>query len=276
VRTVIKRLRTTQLPTRSVAGLAVASLGQFSAAAQSMPGSGAISGLTASRVGAEAMLPGDPRRRTDSQVPETVDGHAPRDGRSSQPARTTAGVGIEATRSASGSNLNLQPFPAPPGPGGPPGALSGTLRGSAVGVQPVPPSPAMTARAQAHPPSYPPGSYPPGPASIPPGPPGPPGRPSNPELARPRTPSNPPGSYPGSGTLRGSPPGSPSAPLPIGVSHAGLRPSSQSMPATTLGVGPVKPPGKPAKSRGGRGWLVFAVLLVIAAGIAVVIALAGT
>ncbi|HEX4422597.1 MAG TPA: protein kinase [Kofleriaceae bacterium] len=287
VRTVIKRLRTTQLPTRSVAGLAVSSLSQFAADAPSLgsrPGSGAISGLTASRVGAEARLPGDPRPRTDSQVPVTVDGHAPRDGRISQPVKTTAGVGLDAARSASASNPNMQPFTAPPGPSGQPsqpGALSGTLRGSAVGVQPVPPSPAMIARAQAHPPSNPPGSYPPGalapilpgspgaPASNPPGP----SRPSNPELARPRTPSNPPGSYPGSGTLRGSPPGSPSAPLPIGVSHAGLRPSSQSMPVTTLGVGPVKPPGKPAKSRGGRGWLVFAVLLVLAAGVAVAIAL---
>jgi serine/threonine protein kinase len=51
VRTVIKRLRNTQLPTRSVAGMAMSSFGG--------PASPDLA-ITASRVGAEAVVPGDP------------------------------------------------------------------------------------------------------------------------------------------------------------------------------------------------------------------------
>jgi serine/threonine protein kinase len=113
VRTVIKRLRTTQLPTRSLAGVQMAALSQ--------PDAPTVFGLTASQVGAEAMLPGDSR----------------------QLARPQAAV--ETLR----SNPNLAVL-RPPAAGP---AISGTLRGSA-GVAPVPPPPSGPHRA--HSPSSPP------------------------------------------------------------------------------------------------------------------------
>jgi serine/threonine protein kinase len=72
VRTVIKRLRTTQLPTRSVAGVEMASFDQ-------RPTQPPL-GITPSRVGAEAVLPGDSR-------------HA--DPRQPTPQTTTRGVGVD-------------------------------------------------------------------------------------------------------------------------------------------------------------------------------------
>jgi eukaryotic-like serine/threonine-protein kinase len=106
VRTVIKRLRTTQLPTRSLAGLAM-SLARDAPLA-----------ITPSRVGAEPVLPGDPRR----------------DRRISQPATTTPGVGIDSMRAA-----GSQPMPAGRLPGAPPGALR-------TGAHPRPHEPTGPAR----------------------------------------------------------------------------------------------------------------------------------
>src|ERR1051325_8164143 len=72
VRTVIKRLRTTQLPTRSVAGVAMASYDRRPTAPPLA--------ITASRVGAEAVLPGD-SRITERRQPN--------------PQTTTPGVGVD-------------------------------------------------------------------------------------------------------------------------------------------------------------------------------------
>ncbi len=94
VRTVIKRLRTTQLPTRSVAGLAMPPPIQH-------PGKPAF-GITPSRVGAEAVLPGDLR------------GPAVPPARISQPLTTTPGVGIDSMRPSN---------PNPPRSGTPSSAL---------------------------------------------------------------------------------------------------------------------------------------------------------
>ncbi|HEU0033563.1 MAG TPA: protein kinase [Kofleriaceae bacterium] len=61
VRTVIKRLRTTQLPTRTAAGLELASLHSgHGLGAPAGPSLGTSLGLTPSRVGAQAVLPGEP------------------------------------------------------------------------------------------------------------------------------------------------------------------------------------------------------------------------
>jgi serine/threonine-protein kinase len=78
VRTVIKRLRTTQLPTRSLAGLAMSPLAQTSTKPSFE--------LSSSRVGAQVVLPGD------SPAP------APPLARISQPLTTTPGVGIDSMR----------------------------------------------------------------------------------------------------------------------------------------------------------------------------------
>jgi eukaryotic-like serine/threonine-protein kinase len=279
VRTVIKRLRTTQLPTRSVAGLAVASLSQQ--ASPSSPGatvaSGVALGITASRVGAEAVLPGDSRMLSDH--------------RTSQPA----------AQPAAAPHPNLTPFPP-----GPPGVLSGTLRGSAVGRQPLPLTTLGVAQPRAHSPSSPPPAGSPDlvrsranspsspPAGAPAGSPGfnnPRGHaPSSPPSGAPagspglgRTPSNPslnaaghaissgPASHPGA--LRSPPAGS----QPLGTSHDGLRQSSQKLPATTLGVGvPSRlAAARKAPARTRWTWLIFAGLLAVAAGLALAIALTG-
>ena len=75
VRTVIKRLRTTQLPTRSVAGLAMASFSQ--------PPRDAPLGITPSRVGAQVVVPGAPLTPFERPF-----------GGSGPPLTTTPGVGI--------------------------------------------------------------------------------------------------------------------------------------------------------------------------------------
>ena len=77
VRTVIKRLRTTQLPTRSVAGLAMASY---------QPTAPPLS-ITASRVGAEAVLPGD--SLLSARPPPSAHPSAP------NPQTTARGVGVD-------------------------------------------------------------------------------------------------------------------------------------------------------------------------------------
>jgi serine/threonine-protein kinase len=289
VRTVIKRLRTTQLPTRSMAGLAMSSLSQAAAAqAPAQP-----LGISASRVGAEAVLPGDSRVLADT--------------RRLQPPNTTAGVGIDAMR---GSNPNLAPF-APNASG----LHSGTLRGSAVGPRPVaPPSHPSDPRLRAHSPSNPPSGAPaPNPgdpqsrahspsnlplATAPLSNPGDPRSrahsPSNPPLSGapasnpgdPRShahsPSNPPSSglLPGGpgpylGPLRSTPAGS----QPLGPAFDAPRAHNPRLPPTKLGVGPLIPrapafPPVPQRTR--RTWLVIAILLVVAAAIALAIAVIGT
>jgi hypothetical protein len=99
VRTVIKRLRTTQLPTRSVAGAAMASFERRSGVSRESREPGI--GITASRVGAEAVLPGDSQRS---------------ERRISQPLTTTPGIGIDALRLAGQSQPRFsaaRPAPSP-------------------------------------------------------------------------------------------------------------------------------------------------------------------
>ena len=258
VRTVIKRLRTTQLPTRSVAGLEVAALSQLAAQSMASFSSGPISGLTASRVGAEARLPGDPFSDIrDANFPVTVDGRRG----IAQPAKTTAGVGIDSMRNAP----NLAPFATPNNPA----ALSGTLRGNAVGVAPVPIPPSL--RSRLSPPSNPPPhaqaphahaqplpSH--SPQSQPP--------PSHP----PQSHAQPLPSYPPQSVAQPRPPSQPSFHSYPGLSQNGLHQSASRLPATTLGVGPVPAITSPPP-RGSRTWLIFSILIVLAATTAVVIAL---
>jgi serine/threonine-protein kinase len=129
VRTVIKRLRTTQLPSRSLAGVPVAAITQPSLDPALGPrGSRPGLAISASRVGAEAVLPGDP--------------HA---GRISQPQMTTPGLGIDALRSSPSLSRFMSPVlasqpGAPPAVGGsrplPTSAPFGAAPGSDVAAAP--------------------------------------------------------------------------------------------------------------------------------------------
>jgi serine/threonine-protein kinase len=259
VRTVIKRLRTTQLPTRSMAGLPIASVSHGLAAP--------ALGISPSRVGAEAMLPGDSRIQADPRV--------------AHPPNTTAGVGIDAMR---GSAPNLAPFSPNAA-----GSIAGTLRGSAVGPRPVQPPSSYPAgqRSRSNPPSNP---YL-GPPSNPP---------SNPHPAAPA--SSAPAQYPGDVRSRANSPSSPPPKPPLAASSApaqhpgtlrsppavsqqletssdGLRGSGQQLPLTQLGVGPPVPRApafQPVTRRTRRTWLVIAILLVAAAAVALAIAVVGT
>jgi hypothetical protein len=77
------------------------------------------------------------------------------------------------------------------------------------------------------------------------------------------------------GTLRTPPAGS----QPLETSSDGLRGSGQRLPLTKLGVGAPVPRGpafQPVPRRTRRTWLVVAILLVIAAGVALAIAVIGT
>ncbi|HEX3764514.1 MAG TPA: protein kinase [Kofleriaceae bacterium] len=114
VRTVIKRLRTTQLPTRSIAGLAMAS---YQPAAPPLV-------ITPSKVGAEARLPGD------SQLPErpplpAAPLPAPK---LPSPATTTRGVGVDDVWGKLGM----------PRPSIAPGPLPSQPHAVPAGTQPVP------------------------------------------------------------------------------------------------------------------------------------------
>jgi len=113
VRTVIKRLRTTQLPTRSVAGRAMASY---------QPTAPPLA-ITPSRVGAEAVLPGD------SLLPER---------RPASPQTTTPGVGLDAVWSKINAPRPTAPPSAAPRPRSgshpPPSALDPAR--SSPGTQP--------------------------------------------------------------------------------------------------------------------------------------------
>ena len=256
VRTVIKRLRTTQLPTRSVAGLALSSFNQLSTAP--------ALAITPSRVGAEPMLPGDSLGGSDRRI--------------SQPQTTTPGVGMSAMRSPSNPSLPRlaqaasQLGAAPRGGGAQPGSSShgGARPGSSShgGAQPGSSSHGGQPRAASH--DALPASHPSlaqfmatAPASQ--------GEPS-------RTPA---GSQPLA--ARAKQPSQPGASVRLAdASHpagaAGLKASSQSLPKTTLGVGVPKlvAPRKLAVRRRRRTWLAIAALLVVAAALALVIALVGT
>jgi serine/threonine-protein kinase len=130
VRTVIRRLRTTQLPSRSVAGLALASFAE--------PPASPPRGITPSHFGARAMIPGAVPILSDHRtLPEPIDpgrpghpghpgqpgrpghpGHPGQPGRPSpagisQPLTTTPGVGIDSMRRAN-PGLPRRGHPAPP------------------------------------------------------------------------------------------------------------------------------------------------------------------
>jgi serine/threonine-protein kinase len=121
VRAVLKRLRATQLPTRSVAGQAIAS---FHA-----PIPGLALGITPSRVGAEAILPGDSRvvraqaSGRFSPIPgdEPAAPHAPAGG--SRPDRASS------------------PIAAPSLIGGAASSLAATMPSPAAGLDPAQPEP---------------------------------------------------------------------------------------------------------------------------------------
>ena len=324
VRTVIKRLRTTQLPTRSVAGRAMAS---FHPSA-SRPGEPAL-GITASRVGAEAVLPGD------SQMPVRPAG---------PPQTTTPGVGFAALkwgpgplqfkppsgaqeprpRSASAPPVQAprprspsappssapHPEPRPRSPTAPPGAQDARPRSasappaldparSSPGSQPMYPlDPARSSPgAQAFDPTRSsPGSqpmYPLDPARSSPGAEAfdpsraSPGAPAfDPSRSQPMHVRDPSRASPGAqafdpsrsspGAPAGHRPRSPSD-RPAGASSDRPRAPSDRIAATKLGVAPPpRPSAAIPKPRSRRVWWLLALLLAIASGVAVGIALIGT
>ena len=268
VRTVIKRLRTTQLPTRSVAGMAVASY---------QPTAPPLA-ITASKVGAEAVLPGEsllpPRARPPAPQPP---GPQPE-----SPETTTRGVGVDDVWRKLGM----------PRPGVAPGSLPPQplhAQSAPAGTQPVPhmldsqrsrsPSGALQHPAMP-PPTDPSQSSPGAPRSRSPSAPG--SHPGVPHRAMPPqlSPTDPSQSSPGA-----SRPRSPSGPLSHpGVSSPALHASSPKLPPTQLGVGPPRPsarmemPTAPAASppSSRRIWLAAAALIAVGGGIAVAIALTGT
>jgi serine/threonine protein kinase len=292
VRTVIKRLRTTQLPTRSVAGLAIASVSQLSGE----PGIG----LTPSRVGAEARLPGDSRA-----VPER---------RISQPLGTTPGVGIDSMRT-SNPNLPRLRTPSSPPPSRPELRSSGLAGPAPPGsmMAPAPDSPrfmppAPAAHPSSHSASHAPASHPSSHSAS---------HPSSHSASHPSShsashPSSHSASHPSSHSASHPSPHSashpssyppepspmishdgtparaePSIPVPSagsdppagGRSFAGLRTSNQPLPPTILGVGP--PSQRHAavprvQPRPRRTWLVLVTLVVVAAALALTIALIDT
>jgi len=235
VRTVIKRLRTTQLPTRSVAGLAM----------QSNPRLVAPLAISASRVGAEAVLPGDsqisghagdarmPRHAGDARMPGSA-GDVRLSGLA-QPT-TTPGVGIDAMRA---SNSGLPATRAASHPGLPAASRPGV---------------------RSHAPSQPLHASAPGALST-----------SQPGAMRPASTSSPSAALPPASTSQSG------LRAPVG-SQPLARPEPR-LPSTTLGVAAPKlvpPRGHPARRRARRSWLVLALLLVVASAIAVGIALTST
>jgi serine/threonine-protein kinase len=233
VRTVIKRLRTTQLPTRSVAGRAMA---DYQPTAPPLA-------ITPSRVGAEAVLPGDSLLA---------------DRRLGSPQTTARGVGVDQVWSqipprSSPTQPPVTAMPSGMPPGMPPGMPS-ALAHSAPGMprSKLPSSPGM--------PSHPrPGEV--GPSS--------PGMASHP-------PTDPSRSSPG---VR---PRSPSG-QQLGASANLPQASASRLPPTQLGVGappgsPIRPQAPPTQqaTRSSRVWLAIAALLAVGGGIALVIALTGS
>jgi serine/threonine-protein kinase len=257
VRTVIKRLRSTQLPTRSVVGLAMARVIE--------PPAEPALGITPSRVGAEAVLPGDSLVPSDRRMlPRSVDpGPAP-PARISQPFTTTRGVGIDSVRPSHPSHPGAQRVRTPSSPPSSHPASHPEL-GSVASVGAVPGGPASN-----------PGVPPIGPPSNPGGP----GLLSSALIAH-----------------HASQRSLPAEPAPPGPTVDGLRSTSQKLPPTILGVGsPIRvdrprptaqqgseappspehaaPDGAPRRS--GWTWLAITALLVVAAAITLAIALVGT
>jgi serine/threonine-protein kinase len=158
VRTVIKRLRTTQLPSRTVVGLEISLSGISVPPIDDPPPAGSL-GITASRLGADPILPGDPeplaadpleRRRpsqpsldlSPSQQPSSIPGLPPPP---AVPPRANPSLPPMSVGQASGfgtpsSNDSLAPRPSsPPGSLHPPspsthGARSSRDSGPAVPV----------------------------------------------------------------------------------------------------------------------------------------------
>ena len=150
VRTVIKRLRTTQLPTRSLDGEAMANYQPLAPPLH----------ITPSRVGAEAVLPGDSLlpglRLPVPPLPQNAQ-------------ITTPGVGVDAVWSkinaprpgapATPRSLGSQPLP----PVDPRSAQSGVPRAHSSSAPPYPANPSQPAgQSRPHSPSTP--QYPPGPS----------------------------------------------------------------------------------------------------------------
>jgi serine/threonine protein kinase len=137
VRTVIKRLRTTQLPTRSVAGLAVASYSRLI---------GQPLGVTPSYVGAEVMLPTDARKSGLAQ-PMTTPGVGLDGMRTSNPALQTSSPGGSVNPLLSSAHPALRSRSAsqhPPLTASNPGvARSGVARSMLPAMEPHRPSAAL-------------------------------------------------------------------------------------------------------------------------------------
>jgi serine/threonine protein kinase len=253
VRTVIKRLRMTQLPTRSVAGLAVAS---YQPAAPPLV-------ITPSKVGAEALLPGD------SLLPERARPRAaPQPGpQLPSPQTTTRGVGVDEVWGKLGmprpSAAPGQPLPAQPHPARAP-----------AGTQPVPHMLDSQRSSPGHPAPADPSH-------------------SSPGASRPRSPSGPlshhgvpPHAMDPAQSSPGAPrPRSPSGPRPSGASHDDPPGATRAgMPPTQLGVAPPPrpsarmqmPAAAPRPPRSWRVWLAVAALIAAGGGVAAAIALTGT
>jgi eukaryotic-like serine/threonine-protein kinase len=236
VRAVIKRLRTTQLPSHSLAGQAMSSFSQLPPPPLA---------ITASRVGAEAVLPGDSRGAH----------------RISQPLTTTPGVGIESMRSGPTLSRFMTPAPTSQPPSKTP-----------VGSQPLPAGRANSGPVAAPRATRPTGPTGPAPAAT---------APSGPTRATRPTGPTPlaPGSTDPSAPTRAI---GPTGPTPA-ASRVGATP--QRLPPTVLGVGPppstrlAEATGttvRPSAARARRIWLVIALLLVIAAAAALGLVLSGT
>jgi len=252
VRTVIKRLRSTQLPTHTAAGLEM-SISKVTPLKPPPPTTTTeMIGVSASRVGAEAILPGDSHLPPADPIADRRPSRPPMIDERSSTSAPPSSVPFNA--------IALQlPSPSLPHPSYPP-----------VSSPSLPPHP-----------SYPPVSSP----SLPP-------PPSYPPVSSPsvrRHPSLPPQSlHPPSPSTHGArsgsdsglivPPSTPSAPTPPS-SGLGL---GSAHPATSLGVGPPVPPSKPQPSKlatpakGSRVWIIIGALCAIAAGIAIALVLVGT
>jgi serine/threonine protein kinase len=291
VRTVIKRLRTTQLPTRSVAGVALAAYDRRLTAPPLA--------ITASRVGAEAVLPGDSRITVRRQA---------------NPQTTTPGIGVDDIW----SKINV------PRPGG--SSSTAGPQHSQPASQPPPVEPARSASRLASQPAFDPARSAPSasqprfdPARSAPGASQPrfdPAR-SAPGASQPRF--DPARSAPGASQPRFDParsapgasqphvdparsvPGasqaqrfhaahsSPGA-APLPASSGGLlssasaahsaapHPSSQRVPVTQLGIAPPPRQRSPAPRpvvRSRRIWLAVGAVLAVGGGIALAIAITG-
>ncbi|HSS01781.1 MAG TPA: protein kinase [Kofleriaceae bacterium] len=163
VRTVIKRLRTTQLPTRSVAGMSMSSFSQLPARPDLA--------ITASRVGAEAVLP-EPLtaslRRPITNPPPSTHGSAPsRSAPGTTPPSSTYGAAARSAPattpppSTHGSAARSAPATSPPSTHGSPARSAPatsppSTHGSAARATPAPTPPSMYGAAPVQPAHAPP------------------------------------------------------------------------------------------------------------------------